>query len=185
MTMQLETTRLILRPPQLSDADTIFRYVSDYAIARTTLNIPHPYPRAAVDEFITRMNEAHAEQRGFTFAATLRTNGALIGMCGIHPDTRFDRAEIGYWIGLPFWRKGYASEATRRLIDFGFSDLQLQRVFATYFATNIASRRVMEKAGMTYEATVRQHIKRLGVYHDLGFCGILRAEWLAQRAAAE
>lgn len=178
--MQLETARLILRLPQPDDADVLHRYVSDYAIAKTTLHIPHPYPRPAADEFIARVRERYEAGADFSFAMTRKSDGAFMGMCGIHPTFEYDRADIGYWIGVPFWGQGYTTEAARRLIDFGFEELKLNRVFAAFFIRNPASRRVMEKAGMTFEGFQRQHIKRLGVYHDIGYCGILRAEWGAR-----
>jgi RimJ/RimL family protein N-acetyltransferase len=104
-----------------------------------------------------------------------------MGMITLRPEARFSRAEIGYWIGLPYWGQGYTSEAARHMVDYGFAERGLNKVYATYFVLNPASRRVMEKAGMTYEGTLRQHVQRDGVFYDLGYCGILRSEWEARR----
>jgi RimJ/RimL family protein N-acetyltransferase len=101
----------------------------------------------------------------------------LMGAISLRPHQRHQRADIGYWIGVPYWNQGYTSEAARRLVDYGFAELGLRRIYASYFSHNIASRRVMEKAGMTYEGTLRQHVERLGKFYDLGYCGILRSEW--------
>ena len=91
-----------------------------------------------------------------------------------------------FWIGTPYWGNGYATEAAKALIDYCFRDLNLNRVAASYFGSNLASRRVMEKAGMTYEGILRQAIIREipalnhRVVHDLGYCSILRDEWQAE-----
>ena len=85
---------------------------------------------------------------------------------------------MGYWIGVPYWNKGYCSEAAKALIGYGFDELGLNRVFAEHMVRNPASGRVMEKAGMTYEGTLRQHVKKWDRYEDLKVYGILRTELL-------
>jgi RimJ/RimL family protein N-acetyltransferase len=175
--MHLETDRLILRPPSLDDAPRIRELAGHREIAATTINIPHPYPEGAAEEFIENVRAAHDEGRGYTFAITRKTDHLLVGMIGIHPRPAFRHAEIGYWVGRPYWGQGYATEAARRMVAFGFQELNLYRIYASYFTDNPASRRVMEKAGMRYEGTLRQHYLRFDHFHDVGFCGILRDEW--------
>lgn len=174
MTAILETERLILRPLALSDATTIRELSGDYEVAKTTLNIPHPYPEGAAESFIQSQQD---NSKGYSFAIVRKSDPQLIGGMGIHPHERHDHAEMGYWIGVPYWNQGYASEALRRVVAFGFEELALNRIYAGYFSQNIASRRVMEKAGMTYEGTFRQHYVREGVYYDIGYCAILRSDW--------
>lgn len=180
--MRLETARLILRPPVLTDAPAIRELAGHPDIAATTLNIPHPYPEGAAEEFIENVRAAHEEGRGYSLAMTRKADGVLMGMIAMRPRLEFRHAEIGYWIGRPYWGQGYTSEAARRMVDYGFQELNLYRIYAGYFTDNPASRRVMEKAGMTYEGTLRQHVYRFDSFHDLGYCGILREEWEAQRA---
>jgi ribosomal-protein-alanine N-acetyltransferase len=170
----LETERLLLRPLLLSDAPTIQALAGHPDIAKTTLNIPHPYPDGAAEAFIQKTRE---NTEGYTFGMVRKSDQQLMGAIGIHPEPRFSRAEMGYWIGVPYWNQGYTSEAARRMIEFGFRELKLNRIYAGYFSDNIASRRVMEKAGMIYEGTLREHMERMGKFHDLGYCGILRREW--------
>jgi RimJ/RimL family protein N-acetyltransferase len=180
--MILETERLILRLPELSDAPTIRALAGHPDIAATTLNVPHPYPEGAAEAFVQSLIDSRDTSPNVTLGMVRKADGQLMGMISLRPSEEFSRAEMGYWIGVPYWGQGYTSEAARRLVDYSFAELGLNRVYATYLSHNIASRRVMEKAGMTYEGTLRQHIRRFGVFHDLGYCGILRGEWEARQA---
>jgi RimJ/RimL family protein N-acetyltransferase len=101
-----------------------------------------------------------------------------MGAVSIHrePDSR---AELGYWLGVPYWNQGYMSEAVRRMIQYGFEHMQLNRVFARYLMTNPASGRVMQKAGMTYEGVMRKHTRKGDQFHDLAYYSILRSEFYA------
>ncbi|MEO8392776.1 MAG: GNAT family N-acetyltransferase [Chloroflexota bacterium] len=176
MSAVLESERLILRPLALSDATTIRELAGDYEVAKTTLVIPHPYPEGAAETYIQSLID---DPEQHVFAIVRRSDQQLMGSIGIHPEPRFKRAMLGYWIGVPYWNQGYMSEAARRLIDYGFEALVLNRIYAYYLSQNIASRRVMEKAGMVYEATFRQHVERFGNFYDVGYCGILRSDWAA------
>jgi [ribosomal protein S5]-alanine N-acetyltransferase len=171
----LETERLLLRVPSLDDVPAIQRIANHPEIARTTLNIPHPYPDDAAEIWIS--NLLASDEQHYTFLLALKENGTLIGSIGIHPHERFSRAEIGYWLGVEFWNKGYMSEACRKVIDFGFETLGLERIQAGYFTENIASRRVMEKAGMQYECTLRNYVQKNGLNRDIGYCAIIRQDW--------
>lgn len=105
---------------------------------------------------------------------TRRETGDLVGIVSLHIQRVHDRAELGYWIGKPYWMRGYATEAARALIGFGFRDLGLHRIFAHHFARNPASGRVMEKAGMKCEGLRRGAVKKGGVYEDIVEYAILR-----------
>ncbi|HVU12591.1 MAG TPA: GNAT family protein [Phototrophicaceae bacterium] len=179
--MILETERLLLRPLELRDAPTICDLAGDYDIAATTLNIPHPYPEGAAEELIQSLIEK-GESANLVLGIVRKADQQLLGMIDARPNERHQHAELGYWIGKPYWNQGYASEAARRLVDYCFAELGLQRVYASYFSQNIASRRVMEKAGMTYEGTLREHLERFGKFQDIGCCGILRREWEARQS---
>ena len=174
-THHLETERLILRMPTMGDVPRIHEYCSDYDIARNTLTMPYPYPESAAIEFVEFLTQ-NDDPYNCVFAIELKGD-ALIGLCGIHGVEKYHHAELGYWIGKPHWNNGYASEAVHRLVQFGFEVLNLNRIYARHWVKNPASRRVMEKAGMVYEGTMRQHYLRFGEYHDVGTCGILRSEW--------
>lgn len=171
----LITERLILRGFSAEDALALQALVSDRRIAATTLNIPHPYPDDGALQFILGDQERRARGESFGFAITRRADGALLGGIGLHPLPP-QQAEVGYWVGVPHWGQGYASEAARRVVAFGFDTLGLNRIYASYFSGNLASARVMQKAGMTYEGTMRGHILKWGEYLDLGYYSVLRSE---------
>ncbi len=175
--MFLETERLYLRPPELDDAPAIRALVSDERIARMTLNIPHPYPEGAAVEWIQSIHDS--EDDIYPRLMFLRESDVLVGSVGMSVSRRHNRAEVGYWVGVPYWGNGYATEALNVMIDFGFSQLSLHRIVGQYYVNNPASGRVMEKAGMIFEGTLRDHVCRNKEYKTLGVRGILRQEWEA------
>ncbi len=128
-----------------TDAKAIALLVNDRRIAENTLRIPHPYGLADAEEFIASANAGDGE---IVFVIASR-DGGLLGCCGIAQldDTT---PEIGYWLGVPFWGKGYATEAARALIDHAFVDLGHDTLVAGARVTNPASRRVLEKCGFQW-----------------------------------
>ncbi len=172
----LTTERLILRPFALSDAPAVQALAGAREIADTTLNVPHPYPDEAAEAWIATHAENVAAGRQYPFAVVRREDNLLIGAMGLRVDERHHRAELGYWIGVPYWGQGYATEAARRVIRFGFADLGLNRIYATYLTRNPASGRVMQKAGMQFEGIQRQAVRKWEADEDLGQYAILRSD---------
>ncbi|MEM6990179.1 MAG: GNAT family N-acetyltransferase [Myxococcota bacterium] len=171
----LYTARLVLRPFALSDADEVQRLAGDERIAATTLNVPHPYEDGMAEAWISTHQSRFDDGTLRNFAVTLAASGELVGAIGlaIDPETRI--AELGYWVGVPHWGNGYCTEAARAVVRHGWS-IGLQRIHAHYMATNVASGRVMEKVGMTREGTLRQHVVKHGVRHDMVWFGILAGD---------
>ena len=95
----------------------------------------------------------------------------------MHPNARHRRAEIGYWLGVPYWGQHYMSEAARRVVAFGFTALGLNRIEATCFPWNPASAGVMRNSGMTYEGRLRAYVCKQGKAEDIEMYAILRDEW--------
>lgn len=176
----LETERLILRPFTLDDAGEVQRLAGDRDIASTTLNIPHPYEDGVAEEWISTHEEDFDAGTSVSFAITQRDDGALVGGIGLGFTARHKRAEMGYWIGKPYWNNGYATEAARAVLAYAFEQRGLHRVFAMYFTRNPASGRVMEKLGMTQEGMLREHVEKWGTYEDLVVYGILAHEYEQQ-----
>ena len=140
----LKTKRLALRAARLEDAKAVAALANDRRIAENTARIPYPYKLADAEQFI-----AGANKKGeAAYLITLR-DGTIIGACGLmfHYD---DTPEIGYWLGVPYWNKGYATEALHALIDYAFTDLTHDAVQAGARVTNPASRRVLEKCGFQW-----------------------------------
>jgi RimJ/RimL family protein N-acetyltransferase len=144
---RLETARLWLRWPRIADANTMQVLAGEKAVAAMTARIPHPYPVGEAERFIYATREGNAAGSQFTLAITSKSHGgALLGMVGVFPG-HDGRAEIGYWLGMPYWGKGYATEAAQAIIDAAFTWTQLQSISAGVFLANNASRRVLEKCG--------------------------------------
>lgn len=176
-TPTLETARLCLRPFVLPDAPEVHRLAGNRAIADTTLNIPHPYEDGMAEAWIATHEPAFAAGELATFAITLRSGGRLLGAIGLTFHPPFARAELGYWVGEPYWGQGYCTEAAARVLRYGFEERELNRVHACYLARNPASGKVLEKIGMQDEGIARQHTRKWGEFEDLRNCGLLRAEW--------
>ncbi len=173
----LHTERLTLRPFDMSDAPAVHQFAGAYEVALNTLVIPHPYPDGAAEEWIGKQQSEFDENRIIHFAVD---DGQLAGAMALV--MKGDGiAEIGYWIGMPFWGRGYASEAAREVVRYGFEERDLVRIFAMHYGRNPASGRVLQKAGMTYEGTLRRHLKKWEEYVDLVCYGVLREEWLSSR----
>jgi RimJ/RimL family protein N-acetyltransferase len=172
----LHTERLVLRPFALTDAPEVQRLAGDKAVASTTLNIPHPYENGIAEEWIGTHREGFEQGEMAAFAVVLR-NGTLVGAIGLHISQRHERAELGYWIGRPYWNQGYCTEAARALLRYGFETLGLNRIQARHFVRNPASGRVMIKVGMRCEGTMRQDVKKWDVFEDTRLYAILKSEY--------
>ena len=171
--MILDTERLILRPPDLADAPAVQRLAGAREVALNTLMIPHPYPDGAAEEWISKPRTDDQ----INFAITVRETGELAGVIGLIVNRDHDRAEIGYWIGVPYWGRGYATEAGRAVVRHAFEGLALNRVYAEVFSRNPASARVLQKIGMRHEGTHRAHIVKWGEAVDVEMYAVLRGEW--------
>lgn len=175
----LETDRLILRPFTLKDAPDVQRLAGEEVVAATTLNIPHPYEDGMAEAWIRTHQPRFEKGELVNFAVTLRADGSLIGAMGIALHDRHARAEMGYWIGQPHWGRGYATEAGRAVLRYGFEVLGLNRIQASHFAGNDASGRVMQKLGMTREGHRRQAVRKGEMFFDLVGYAILRSDFEA------
>ena len=171
----LYTKRLILRPFVESDAEDVVRLAGAREIAATTLRIPHPYSLADAEQFIAGCSKNSDEGSAAVFAITDQ-GGELRGACGLELNPVHRHAEIGYWIGLPYWGRGFATEAAAIVLDYGFAHLNLHRIFAAHFIGNPASGRVLQKIGMTYEGRLRGHYFKWGKFFDAESYGILTTD---------
>jgi RimJ/RimL family protein N-acetyltransferase len=171
----LETGRLVLRAPRLDDAERVAALVNDRRIAENTARIPHPYALADAEAWIDGANRTAGEA---TFL--IETGGEVIGGCGF--DRREAGPEIGYWIGVPFWGNGYASEAAQAVIDYAFGGHRLDALFAGARVTNPASRRVLEKCGFQWTGVGLCRIRALGTSVPLDRFRLERVVWALRRS---
>lgn len=173
----LATPRLKLRPLTQGDAPQVALYANDMRVAHTT-RLPHPYTLADGQNWIAKHHGWHQEGSQFVWGI-FEGDGpeALRGVMGLVVDRPHRNAELGYWFGVPHWGKGFATEAARAVVKWGFEDLDILRIHATHLAINPASGRVLEKCGFRREGLQRQHLIRFGVVHDLVLYGLLEEEW--------
>jgi ribosomal-protein-alanine N-acetyltransferase len=174
----LHTPRLILRPFTLADASITQQLAGAVEIATTTVSIPYPYEDGMAEAWIQTHPDIFKQGKGVYFAIELRENQRLCGAISLRIDIGNINAELGYWIGTPYWGNGYATEAAKAILRYGFEELNLNRIYASHFATNPASGRVLQKVGMRYEGCSRQHIFKWGKFEDLEMYGILKGEMM-------
>jgi len=174
---ELQTDRLVLREFTMDDASDVQRLVGEWEVARTLLVVPHPYEDGMAEEWIATYRPAYEAGERVTWAVVLRDEGALVGTITLHLHPRHDNAEIGYWIGRPYWGCGYATEAAREVVRHGFEELGLLRIHSSHFGSNHASGKVMRKVGMSYEGTRPEHYKKWEAYEDRVDYGLLARDW--------
>jgi RimJ/RimL family protein N-acetyltransferase len=178
----LTTERLVLRPFELSDGPEVRRLAGDPGIAEMTLNVPHPYEDGMAEAWIRRHQEWFEEGVDTEFAITRRDSGELIGAVGLRGGGGpHRRAELGFWVGTPFWGRGCATEAAAAVTGYGFSGVGLNRVFAHHLRRDPASGRVLRKIGMRHEGTLFGHVCKQGRFEDIELYGVLAAEWPPDR----
>ena len=171
------TPRLHLRPFTATDAVDVQRLAGERSVAETTANIPHPYPDGAAEMWIASHPEKWAARQELVLAITGREDGRLMGAIGLIFQGTHESAELGYWIGLPFWGKGFATEAARAVVDYTFAALRFNRVQAHHMARNPASGRVLLKAGLRPEGASPQALKKNGCFEDVALYGVLLRDW--------
>ena len=144
MSVILETERLLLRPPRAADISHFMPLINDFEVSQNLSRVPYPYTEDDACAFIVKVPQGPAAGTDYTFAILLKAAGIFIGMCGIHPAQDW---ELGYWLGRPYWGRGYATEAGRRVMNFAFEDLKAETLNAGWFHDNPASGRVLAKLG--------------------------------------
>jgi [ribosomal protein S5]-alanine N-acetyltransferase len=178
----LETERLILRQFYTEEACIVRDLAGAAGVSHGCINIPYPYGIGMAEVWIASHWIWYTEGSQLIFAVVRKTDGWIIGTVGLTFEQDHARADIGYWIGVPFWNQGYATEAVKATISYAFEDLLLHRITASHFVRNLTSGRVLEKLGMHQEGLFRQHLLKNGTYEDVIVRGILKDEWKAQRS---
>ncbi len=173
----LKTERLVLRPFSPDDARRIKDLAVDKDIASTTIEIPHPYRLEDGLSWIGTHQKQFDEGRQITYAITLAGTGEFVGAIDLRIEKAHKRAEMGFWVGKPYWYSGFCSEEVREIIKYGFEELGLNRIHARHFVRNPASGKVLQKTGMNYEGTLRQYFIKWGKFEDVKLYAILKDVW--------
>ncbi len=172
----LQTERLLLRPFEASDSPAVCQLAGAREIADTTISIPHPYPLEAARHWTSTRLAAYESGQEVNFAVVLRSTAELVGSVGLRDiDAEHSQAELGFWIAVSCWGRGIATEAAGRVCEFGVAELALNRIFAHHMVRNPASGAVLRKLGFEQEGTLRQRIRKWGVFEDVIIYGLVRA----------
>ena len=171
----LKTERLVLRAPVRADVGNIVTLAGDRRVAENTARIPYPYSAADAEGFLALTN-----QKGGETVFAIELDGTLIGMCGV--DLRQDGAELGYWLGVPFWGRGYATEAARALIDHAFAELGHDVLSSGARVSNPASRRVLEKCGFQWAGVQLCRIRAINSAAPIDRFRLDRGLWASLKA---
>ena len=173
--MELAGTLTTLRPWRQADAPSLVKYANNPNVARQLRDrFPHPYTAADARSFIQAIAQACPTT---TFAIVVE--GEAVGGAGFSPGADVERysAEVGYWLGEPFWGRGITVEAVQLLSAYAFGTCRMLRLFALPFADNAQSIRVLEKAGYTREATLRASGVKSGVVRDQALYALVNQNW--------
>jgi len=163
-----------LRPFELTDAPRVQLLAGEREVAESTAIIPHPYPDGAAEAWIASQAREQAAGREYTYAVTWSDDGVLVGAVGLRP-VATAHENLGFWIGRPYWGRGYATAAARAVIALAFGLLDIDALAASHLTRNPASGRVMEKCGMhLLGMETRDH---RGVQEEFCVRGITRDEW--------
>jgi ribosomal-protein-alanine N-acetyltransferase len=172
----LQTARLTLRSYTPADIPALLPLIGAREIAATTLRIPHPYTESYAQEYVAIARQDMLSGKGLRIGVFLRESEFLCGGVGMRIEADHRHAELGYWIGVPYWGNGYAAEAATAIVQFGFETLKLHRIFASHTTNNPASAKVLKKIGMHYEGRQRAHILKWGEFLDIDLYGMLASD---------
>jgi len=154
-----------LRSWHIDDLDYLVRYANNYEVARNlTDKFPYPYTKEDGRSFLKFASDTSLGHHIFAIAI----EGKACGGIGLHPQTDIQskNAELGYWLAEPFWGKGIITKAVKEVVYYGFKNIEIDRIFARPFGRNIASQKVLEKAGFTLEAKFEKTFFKFGQYED-------------------
>jgi 8-oxo-dGTP diphosphatase len=177
----IDTARLILRAPRADDIPAILNWHADPDLSRHLARVPHPYTQADAERFIAACAEERSSGAGVTLAIEDRVSGVMIGCIGA--PFAPGNAEVGYWLARPYWGKGYITEAVRRMLRLLFEICERGLVWACPEPSNPASRRVLEKCGLTFERQERMLFPARGDERTVDVLSIDRERWTVAHAA--
>ena len=177
---KLETERLILRKIQEDDAEDVFGYAKNPEVAKYTTWEAH---KSLKDTkiYINWVIGRYKNDETGDWVIQLKETGKIIGSLGFAQlDLHNSCGSIGYALGKEYWGRGIATEAVKRLIQFGFEEMELNRIDAVHIPENEASGKVMQKSGMKYEGLIRQKLFAKGIFWDVKQYSITKDEWMGE-----
>lgn len=177
------TSRLAMRPFEMVDAARVQLLAGDADVAAKTELIPHPYPDGAAQQWISEHKASYQAHKSLTLAVVLRQDNQLIGAMNLGSlSKQHQSAELGYWIGKPYWSLGYGTEAAAAMVQHGFDTHALHRINGRCLRSNQASAKVMRKTGFVDEGCLRESAYKSHQFQDVLVFGLLRSEWLLHKS---
>ncbi|MBG9786817.1 GNAT family N-acetyltransferase [Brevibacillus laterosporus] len=175
------TERLLLREMTLEDAEVLYSYWSDDEVTKH-MNVSSFTSVDQAKEMIQLLLDLGKEDKACRYSIVLKETNEVIGTCGFNYIDREDnRAEIGFDLGRPFWKKGYAREGLEALVRYGFDVHELNRIEAKVEPENVNSKMVLNKLSFVHEGLLREHQKSKGKYVDLHIFSLLKKEYLEKK----
>lgn len=179
--LKLETNRLLLRPVAPSDITSIQRSASAREIADTMISIPHPYPDGEAARYIAREQAAVELGHSVSFVIERKSGAEFCGIISIREiEQEHSQAELSFWLAVEAWGQGYMSEALQPVLQVGFQDLDLNRLYAYHMVRNPGSGKVLQRNGFVQEGILRQRVRKWEVFEDVKLWAILRRDWQRQ-----
>jgi RimJ/RimL family protein N-acetyltransferase len=172
------TERLKLRKFIADDAPAIAELLKYREVASTTLRLPFPCSREDADLMIQAYHNEAKQLKSMRWAVTAKTSNELMGGIRLVPNMDFNSAELGFWIGRPYWRKGYTFEAAKIVIEWAFKDLRINRLEGHSMTENKSSIALLEKLGFSREGLHPELVIKWGEYKDVITFGLLRKDYL-------
>ncbi|MFZ2339166.1 MAG: GNAT family protein [Bacteroidales bacterium] len=169
----IETERMILKPITLDDIDDIYEFTSDPLTSDWLTWYPHKTKTDAIN-FVNYVQEKYKKNQPAQWAVKLKANNKIIGICGfISFSEEHLNGEVAYVLSPLYWNKGYLTEALKEIIKFSFTQLNLVRIEAKCEIGNLASEKVMQKAGLMQEGIFRKYFRRKGIFRDYKIYSII------------
>lgn len=178
MQLVLHTERLLLNSPVEGDRADVLRYLNETSdFAENTLNMQFPYLDKHFDYWMEMIKSGLENNDAFIFAVRDKTTEKLMGAVGIHIVKAHQKAEVGYWLAKEYRGHGFITEALKEVIRYGFEQLPLNKIYATWFSHNIASGKILKNCGMKEEAFLKQEYLKQGRFRDTFRYCILRSDF--------
>lgn len=153
----IKTKKFILRPPRLSDAASITKYIGDIRVSRNLSSVPYPYALKDAKQWLRKKLKSTGDE---TLSLLIEIEKEAVGCISLERISKGHKAEMGYWLGRQHWGKGIMTEAVKAMTKLGFNKYKLKRIQAHVFISNKASARVLEKTGFKLEGLLKKAVKK-------------------------
>ncbi|MEC1375230.1 GNAT family N-acetyltransferase [Heyndrickxia oleronia] len=176
MQLNFETERLNIQPFKKEDAYKIKELANDEVLSNI-LGLPYPYKLEHAQEWILTQTDVIAAGSEYPLKIVHKQWNEIIGTVTLRIDKKNNKGELGYWIGTDYWGNGFATECVS---NFGFNELNLNKIYASVLSKNKASKKVLEKSGLQKEGTLKQNRFLLNKYEDVDLYGLLKVEYITE-----